>query len=122
MSSSSESTSGLKPRSGGSTNSKSKSTTTTSSAPRSEIGIEALKGHVFLFGVIGQQERFIKSKKELAMYIGTTSDCGKLLYNAIMKGEEPKFKEPDDPGKDATPAQVRRYEILFKKNLGKEEK
>jgi hypothetical protein len=98
MSSSSESTSGLKPRSGGSANSKSKSTTATSSAPRSEIGIEALKGHVFLFGVIGQQERFIKSKKALVMYLGTTSDCGKMLYNAIMKGEEPKFKEPDDPG------------------------
>jgi hypothetical protein len=56
------------------------------------------------------------------MYLGTTSDCGKMLYNAIIKGEEPGFKEPEDPGKDATPAQVRKYEILFKKNLEKEEK
>jgi hypothetical protein len=100
-----------------------KNKTTVTETPRSaDIGIEALRGHVFLFGVIGQQERFIKSKKALAMYLGTTSDCGKMLYNAIMKGEEPKFKEPDDPGKDATPAQVRKYEILFKKNLEKEEK
>jgi hypothetical protein len=89
-------------RSGGNSGKK-----TVTQTPRSEVGIDALRGRVFLFGVQeGQQERFIKSKKALAMYLGTTSDCGKMLYNAIMKGEEPKFKEPDDPDKDATPAQV----------------
>jgi hypothetical protein len=96
---------------------KSKATTVPSGNPRSEIGIESLRGHVFLFGVIWQQERFIRSKKAPAMYLGTTSDCGKMLYNAIIKGEEPEFKEPEDRDKD-----VRNYEILFKKNLEKEEK
>jgi hypothetical protein len=96
---SSDAATNQKPRSGN----KSKPTTV-STNPRSEIGIDVLKGYVFLYGVVGQQERYIKSKKGVVMYLGTTSDCGKMLYNAIMKGEEPEFKEPDDPGQDATPA------------------
>jgi hypothetical protein len=36
--------------------------------------------------------------------LGLPLICGKMLYNAIMKGEEPEFKESEDPGKDAAPA------------------
>jgi hypothetical protein len=40
---------------------------------------------------------------------------------AIQSGVEPTFKEPEDPGPNATPAQLKKYDILFKKNDAKQE-
>jgi hypothetical protein len=84
-------------------------------------GIEELQGKVFVFGVQGQKERFIKAKRAVAEYLGRTSEAPKELYTAIQSGVEPTFKEPDDPGPNATPAQLKKYDILFKKNDAKQE-
>jgi hypothetical protein len=84
-------------------------------------GIEELRGKVFMFGVQGQKERFIKAKKAVAEYLGRTSDAPKELYMAIQSGVEPTFTEPEDPGPNATPAQLKKYDTLFKKNDAKQE-
>jgi hypothetical protein len=88
---------------------------------RNNNGIEELQGKVFVFGVQGQKERFIKAKKAVAEYLGRISDTPKELYMAIQSGVEPTFKEPEDPGPNATPAQIKKYDILFKKNDAKQE-
>jgi hypothetical protein len=92
-------------------------------SPRSggDTGFDELRGKIFVFGVQGQKEAFIKAKKAVAEFLGKTSDAGKELYTAIQTGVEPTFKEPDDPGASATPAQLRKYEILFKKIDAKQE-
>jgi hypothetical protein len=81
-----------------------------------------LRGKIlFVYGVQGQKEAFIKDKKAVAEFLGKTLDAGKELYTAMQTGVEPTFKEPDDPGANATPAQLRKYDILFKKNDAKQE-
>jgi hypothetical protein len=55
-------------------------------------GIEELQGKVFVFGVQGQKERFIKAKRAVAEYLGRTSNAPKELYTAIQAGVEPTFK------------------------------
>jgi hypothetical protein len=35
------------------------------------------------------------------------------MYRLITYGVETTYKEPDDPGKDATPAQIKAYGLLF---------
>jgi hypothetical protein len=94
--------------------------------PRSDatgVGIEELKGFIFTYGNQLQREKYIKAKKGIADHIGRTSpDCRKELYVAIQEGVEPVFKDPEDPGPDATPAQVKRYDTLFKRKEEKQEK
>jgi hypothetical protein len=35
------------------------------------------------------------------------------MYRLIMDGTETVYKDPDDPGADAAPAQVEKYKLLF---------
>jgi hypothetical protein len=35
------------------------------------------------------------------------------MYRLITYGVETTYKDPDDPGKDATPAQIKAYGLLF---------
>jgi hypothetical protein len=51
-----------------------------------------------------------------------TSDFGKEIFKAIKEGKEPGFQEPKEPPSKASQAQLRRYEILFKRYLDNEEK
>jgi hypothetical protein len=51
-----------------------------------------------------------------------TSDFGKQIYKAIKEGVEQVFREPDEPPSKASQAQLRKYEILFKRYLDNDEK
>jgi hypothetical protein len=131
MTDTSNASSGLTSGSGGSRKSKNhrsggflkgKKDGNVSTNPRSDTGIDELRGYTFQYGTADQQARFTKSKKALADYVGINSDCGQDLFTAIMEGVEPEFEEPEDPGKTATKGQLQRYGILLKKVLAKEER
>jgi hypothetical protein len=89
---------------------------------RSENTIQELAGHLFTFGNQGQQSNYLKTKRAVADFFGMTSDFGKEIFRAIKEGKEPEFQEPEEPPSKATQAQLRKYEILFKRYLDNEEK
>jgi hypothetical protein len=85
---------------------------------RSENTIQELAGHLFTFGNQGQQSNYLKTKRAVANFFGMTSDFGKEIFRAIKEGKEPEFQEPEEPPSKATQAQLRKYEILFKREAG----
>jgi hypothetical protein len=87
-----------------------------------ENTIQELAGHLFTFGNQGQQSNYLKTKRAVADYFGMTSEFGKEIFNAIKGGKEPEFQEPEEPPSKASLAQLRKYEILFKRYLDNEEK
>jgi t-SNARE complex subunit (syntaxin) len=89
---------------------------------KNENSIQELAGHLFTFGNQGQQSNYPKTKRAIADFFGMSSDFGKEIFKAIKEGKEPEFKEPEEPPSKASQAQLRKYEILFKRYLDNEEK
>jgi t-SNARE complex subunit (syntaxin) len=84
--------------------------------------IQELAGYLFTFGNQGQQSNYLKTKKAIGDYFAMTYDFGKEIHKAIKDGKEPEFQEPDEPQGKPSQAQLRKYEILFKRYLDNEEK
>jgi hypothetical protein len=89
---------------------------------RSEIGIEELRGNIFTYGTQGQQSNYIRTKKAIADYVGTTFKFAKELYKAINGGEEVELQEPEKPA-STKPSQIemKRYEVLCNRFFAKVE-
>ena len=84
------------------------------------VGLEPLKGNVFSYGTLDQSERFIKTSKVIAEYVGT--EYRKEMWTLVSKKEETTFKEPVDPGKDATKGQLEKYKMELKAMMDDEKK
>jgi hypothetical protein len=89
---------------------------------RKEIGIEELRGNIFTYGTQGQQSNYIRTKKAIADYVGTTFKFAKELYKAINGGEETELQEPEKPT-SSKPSQIemKRYEVLCNRFFAKVE-
>jgi hypothetical protein len=78
------------------------------SGPLVKIEIEELRGFYFVYGRPDQTQIFRKTiDKVVANYVAQNYKSGKEMYRLINYGVETTYKDPDDPGKDATPAQIR---------------
>jgi hypothetical protein len=84
------------------------------------IGIPELKGHYYIYGVRGQVEKFLKTTRAIAEYVGTA--YGKEMWTLIDKKEEAKFTEPDPPADLDDRAEMKKFEMKLKRVLDKEDK
>jgi hypothetical protein len=75
--------------------------------------IEELKRYYYVYGRPDQAQVFRKTTEKIADHIAQNYKSGKEMYRLITYGVETTYKDPDDPGKDATPAQVKAYGLLF---------
>jgi hypothetical protein len=116
----SSSTTGSKKEGNRSGNGRNKSSAT--SFRRNEIGIEELRGNIFTYGTQGQQSNYIRTKKAIADYVGTTFKFAKELYKAINGGEEIELQEPEKPTSiKPTQIEMKRYEVLCNRFFAKVE-
>jgi hypothetical protein len=83
------------------------------SGPVVKIGIEELRGFYYVYGRPDQAQIFRKTTDKIADYVAQNYKSGKEMYRLITYGVETTYKDPDDPGKDATPAQIKAYGLLF---------
>jgi hypothetical protein len=83
------------------------------SGPPVKIGIEELRGFYYVYGRPDQAQIFRKTTDKIADYVAQNYKSGKEMYRLITYGVETTYKDPDDPGKDATPAQIKAYGLLF---------
>jgi Zinc knuckle len=79
---------------------------------RTTSGSDELKGHVYILGVPGQVEKYLKTTEAIAEYAGKT--YGREMWMLVQEREETKFNEPVDPGDKASRAQVEKYKMLIK--------
>jgi hypothetical protein len=94
--------------------------TSTSSNYRSELGIEELRGHIFTYGNKTQTDKYLKTRKALGEYVGTK--YGRRMWCLVVKKKEAEFPDPDDPGEDATRAQLEKFKMLLRVNIEDEKK
>jgi hypothetical protein len=82
---------------------------------RVQIGIEELKGYYYVYGRPDQAQMFRKTSTEkIADYVAQNYKSGKEMYRLVTYGIETTYKDPgEDPGNDATPAQVKAHGLLF---------
>jgi hypothetical protein len=81
---------------------------------RDAIGIEELRGHYYIYyGRHYQAMMYHKTTRKIADYVAQEIKSGKEMYRLIMDGQETTYKDPEDPGKDATPGQVAVYKMLY---------
>jgi hypothetical protein len=83
------------------------------SGPVVKIGIEELRGFYYVYGRPDQAQIFRKTTDKIADYVAQNYKSGKEMYRLITYGIETTYKDPDDPGKDATPAQIKAHGLLF---------
>jgi hypothetical protein len=77
------------------------------SGPAVKIGIEELRGFYYVYGRPDQAQIFRKTTDKIADYVAQNYKSGKEMYRLITYGVETTYKDPDDPGKDATPAHIK---------------
>ena len=84
------------------------------------IGLEELHGRNFAYGVQGQVEKYITTTQALETYVRV--NFSRDMYTLINEKVEATHPEPRTPGKDATPGEMKRYEILLKDSISKQDK
>lgn len=102
------------PRSGG------KNTQAKDGSKFGSVGIEDLKGNVYSYGVQGQAERFMRTTKAIAEYVGITHS--KHVWVLLTEHKEPTFEDPEEPDKEASRGKWKKYEMLLKMVLEEERK
>jgi hypothetical protein len=84
-------------------------------AYRSELGIDELRGYIFIYGSKMQAEKYLRTKKAIGEFVGTK--YGKAMWSLVEKKQETTFKDPDEPDKDAKRAEVKKYKMLLKMRI-----
>ena len=80
------------------------------------------KNNIFVYGQAGQADRYIKSRKGLIEWVGTTKEYKNVMYAYLTKKEEPTFIEPTEPtGDNVTTAQLEKYKMKLRKQMDEEE-
>lgn len=80
-----------------------------------DFGNGQLSGHQYVFGQPYQVELYLKTTNAICDYVGQFQS--EEMWKLVHDREETVFKEPVDPGKEATPAQLERYKTLLKEHL-----
>ena len=76
------------------------------------IGIEELKGNIYVYGIAGQAVKFEKTTKKIAEYVG--QKYGKAMWNLVANGMETEFDEPPELDRNATTGATRMWELKVK--------
>lgn len=84
------------------------------------VGLEELRGNVYSFGTLDQSERYVRTTKLLAEYVGT--EFGKEMWTLVSKKLETTFTEPVDPGTDATKGQLEKYKMQLQEVMRDEKR
>ncbi len=85
-----------------------------------DTGIEELRGSVYQYGTQTQAERYLKTTKAIAEYVG--KEHGKEMWKLINDKEETEFEEPAEPKEDASKASMEKYKMLLKMNIEDEKR
>ena len=79
------------------------------------------KENVFLYGVAGQVERYLKSVRGLIDWVGASKEYKNIMSTYLMKKEEPTFDEPDEPEPskegNISMAKMERYKMQLRKQM-----
>lgn len=84
------------------------------------IGLEDLKKAQYTYGIPGQANRYTKSTKIIAEYVKIA--YGKEMWRLVLEGAESTFDEPTDPGKDASRAEMKKYEMRLSRWMDDEDR
>ena len=76
------------------------------------IGIEELRGNIFVYGIGGQAVKYEKSKLKIAEYVGQKYE--KVMWNLVANEKETEFEEPPDLDRNATAGAIRKWELKLK--------
>jgi len=77
-----------------------------------DIGLEELRGNVYPYGVNGQQEKYLKTTRAIAEYVGRVYD--KSMWRLVSKRTETTFEKPKLPDDEKSRAQMEEYRMLLK--------
>jgi hypothetical protein len=97
-----------------------KTSNKTGGATAGMIGIPELQGSIYTYGVPGQAEKYLRTTRAIAEYVGTA--YGKEMWTLIDKKEEAKFVEPDPPDDLDDRAEMKKFEMKLKRVLDKQDK
>ena len=89
-----------------------------SGGKQEQLGLEALRGKTYTFGIPGHAERYNKTTKEIAEYAGKA--LSKKMWKLIHDKEEAQFTEPVEPAEDASHGTWKKYELRLKMMLDEE--
>ena len=64
----------------------------------------------FLFGHSGQVDRYLKARKGLIEWVGTSKEYNNVMFTYLNEKVEPTFPEPTNPCQDATEHKLRYLE------------
>ena len=77
------------------------------------------KHNIFVCGEKNQVDRYIKARKGLIDWVGTSKDYKNVMHSYLLTKDEPTFDDPDEPtGTDANPvttAQLEKYKFQLRK-------
>ena len=76
------------------------------------IGLEELGGNVYSYGPLEQREKYLRTTKAIGEYAGT--EISEEMWALVNKREETTFEEPDEPGRNATRAELKKYEMKLR--------
>ena len=83
------------------------------------------KTDVYLYGIKGQEDKFLKTTKAVVDWVGTSTTYGNDMHKYLTKKEEPQFLEPPEPqpakeGDSISTAQMERYKMKLKQCIDDE--
>ena len=55
------------------------------------------KSTMFVYGSPHQIEKFLRAKKAIVDWVGTSEECKNSMHDHLTEGTEPEFKEPEEP-------------------------
>ena len=80
------------------------------------------KDNIFVYGVNGQVERYLKSRRGLIEWVGMSKEYRNAMSIYLIKKVEPTFDEPEEPkpakeGNAVSTAQMERYKMKLRRSL-----
>ena len=84
------------------------------------------KSIMFVCGSPHQIEKFLRARKAIVDWVGTSKEYKNSMHDYLTEGTEPEFKEPEEPtpareGDPISKPQMEKYSIKLRKYLSDEE-
>ena len=88
-------------------------------------GLGLAKTDIFMYGIKGQEDKFLKTRKALCDIVGTSKDYGNKMHKYLTKKEVPQFPEPPEPqpakeGEKISTAQMEKYKMKLRDSIDEE--
>ena len=84
------------------------------------------KSIMFVYGSPHQIEKFLRARKAIVDWVGTSKECKKSMLDCLTEGTEPEFTEPEEPtpakeGDPISKPQMEKCSMKLRKFLSDEE-